>query len=123
MTGFLARVLLALPFVLLGWDAYQEPGRRVQSAEAIGIPEPQLAVKANGLTMVVTGITMALGIFPRLSALTLIGSLVPTTYAGHRFWEFDETAQRTNQRIHFLKNASMIGGLLAVVAQKKRTDD
>lgn len=120
MIGFLARVLLSLPFVLLGWEAYQEPGRRAQAAEAIGIPEPQLAVKANGLTMVAAGIAMALGIFPRLAALTLIGSLVPTTYAGHRFWEFDETAQRTNQRIHFLKNVSMIGGLLAVVAHKKK---
>jgi putative oxidoreductase len=120
MIGFIARVLLSLPFVLLGWEAYQEPGRRVQSAEKIGVPEPELAVKANGLTMVAAGIAMALGIFPRLSALTLIGSLVPTTYAGHRFWEFDETAQRTNQRIHFLKNISMIGGLLAVVAQKKK---
>jgi uncharacterized membrane protein YphA (DoxX/SURF4 family) len=118
MIGFLARFLLSLPFVLLGWEAYQEPGRRVQSAEAIGIPEPQLAVKVNGLTMVGAGIAMAFGIVPRLAALTLIGSLVPTTYAGHRFWEFDETAQRTNQRIHFLKNVSMIGGLLAVIAQK-----
>lgn len=119
MISFFARVFLSLPFVLLGWEAYQEPGRRVQSAEKIGVPEPELAVKANGLTMVGAGLTLALGIFPRLSALTLIGCLVPTTYAGHRFWEFDEAAQRTNQRIHFLKNLSMIGGLLAVVAQKK----
>jgi uncharacterized membrane protein YphA (DoxX/SURF4 family) len=120
MIGFLARVLLSLPFVLLGWEAYQEPGKRAQSAAKIGVPEPELAVKVNGLTMVGAGITLALGIFPRLSALTLIGSLTPTTYAGHRFWEFDEPGQRTNQRIHFLKNVSMIGGLLAVVAHKKR---
>jgi uncharacterized membrane protein YphA (DoxX/SURF4 family) len=118
MVLFIARVLLSLPFVLLGWEAHQEPGRRVQSAEKIGVPEPELAVKVNGLTMVGAGIGMGLGIFPRLSALTLIGCLVPTTYAGHRFWEFDETAQRTNQRIHFLKNVSMVGGLLAVAAQK-----
>lgn len=118
MIRFIARTLLSLPFVLLGWDAYQEPGNRVQSAEKIGVPEPHLAVKVNGLTMVGAGITMALGIFPRLSALALIGCLVPTTYAGHRFWEVDETAQRSNQRIHFLKNISMVGGLLVVVAQK-----
>ncbi len=119
MIRFAARVLLSLPFVLLGWEAYQEPGRRVQSAEKIGVPEPELAVKVNGLTMVGAGVTLALGIFPRLSALALIGCLVPTTYAGHRFWELDETASRTNQRIHFLKNISMMGGLLAVVAQKQ----
>jgi hypothetical protein len=38
--------------------------------------------------------------------------LVPTTYAGHRFWETDDKQERMQQRIHFLKNLSILGGLL-----------
>ncbi len=39
-------------------------------------------------------------------------SLVPTTLAGHRFWDESDASSRAAQRIHFLKNVSMLGGLL-----------
>ena len=43
---------------------------------------------------------------------TLAASLVPTTLAGHRFWELEDPAQRTQQKLHFFKNVSMLGGLI-----------
>ena len=64
----------------------------------------------------VAGTLLALGRFPRLSALALAATLVPTTAAGHRFWEAEEDADRAQQRIHFLKNLSMFGGLLIAAA-------
>jgi hypothetical protein len=57
-------------------------------------------------------VLLGLGRFPRLSALALAATLVPTTLAGHRFWEAEDDAGRTQQQIHFLKNLSMLGGLL-----------
>jgi putative oxidoreductase len=55
---------------------------------------------------------LALGRLPRLSALALAGSLVPTTLAGHRFWSETDPAKRSMQQIQFFKNVSMLGGLL-----------
>jgi uncharacterized membrane protein YphA (DoxX/SURF4 family) len=56
---------------------------------------------------------------PRLAALALAGTLVPTTIAGHRFWEIDNPQQRSAQRIHFLKNLSMLGGLLLAATDRE----
>ena len=42
----------------------------------------------------------------------LAESLVPTTLAGHRFWEESEPKARAGQRIYFLKNVSLFGALL-----------
>ena len=42
----------------------------------------------------------------------LAASLVPTTAAGHRFWEETDPDHPGDQRLHFLKNVSMLGGLL-----------
>ena len=70
------------------------------------------AVRINGAVQLVAGSMLALGRFPRVSALAVAASLLPTTYAGHRFWETDDKQERTQQRIHFLKNVSMFGGLL-----------
>jgi len=63
---------------------------------------------------VVGGVLLSFGIFRRLAASALIGSLVPTTLAGHRFWEeLDDTA-RQQQLTQFFKNLGLLGGLLLV---------
>ena len=69
-------------------------------------------VQVNAVVHLVAGSALALGRFPRLSSLALVATLVPTTFGGHRFWEETDPQQRANQRIHFMKNVSMAGGLL-----------
>ena len=49
---------------------------------------------------------------PGISAAALAATLVPTTAAGHRFWEEQDPAERAQQRVHFFKNVSMLGGLI-----------
>jgi uncharacterized membrane protein YphA (DoxX/SURF4 family) len=123
MTGLLyalGRMLLATPFIRLGFDAARQPGARVAMAAAIGVPEPDLAVRVNGWAMVGAGVALALGVVPRLAAVTLITSLIPTTAAGHAFWKEDEPAKRTGQLIHFLKNVAMIGALLQLAVRGGR---
>lgn len=82
---------------------------------APGLPVPVNGanlVRLNGAVHVVAGAALATGHFPRLSSLVLAGTLVPTSTAGHQFWNESDPGARANQRVHFLKNVSMIGGLL-----------
>ena len=70
-------------------------------------------VLADGALKVAAGGLLAFGQVPALvSALALAGSLVPTTIAGHAFWKESDPAKRKQQRVHFIKNVSMLGGLL-----------
>ena len=69
-------------------------------------------VLADGALKVAAGGLLAFGRFPRLSALALAGSLVPTTIAGHAFWKESDPAKRKQQRVHLIKNVTMLGGLL-----------
>ncbi|MGA4670977.1 DoxX family membrane protein [Propionibacteriaceae bacterium Y1923] len=109
----LGRVALGAPFIVMGWGAAAEPGRRVKAAEDFGVPEPQLAVRINGGAMVAGGAALAVGVPPRPAATGLALALVPTTLAGHPFWKHDDPALKANHRIQFLKNLAMAGGLLA----------
>ncbi len=128
-----ARVLTGSTYVLLGFDALREPGGRVdQAAEVLAairkvapLPEDdELVVRANAAVMVAAGALLALGRFPRLSALALAGSLVPTTLAGHSYWKVEDPAVRKVQRIQFHKNLAMLGGLLlAVLDEPSRPAD
>ena len=115
----LARPLLAVTFVYSGWDVARHPGYRAQAAASLGVPQPELAVRANGVTMVAAGLALALGIFPRLAAGILAASMVPTTLAGHPFWKESDPQKRSGHRIHFLKNVSIIGGLLLAAADDR----
>lgn len=110
----LGRCSFASIFILSGYDVATKPGGRVQLVERVlPCPNPEMAVRAQGVSMVALGSALALGIKPRCAALGLAASLVPTTYVGHQFWNEDDAMRRNNQRVHFLKNLSLIGGLLS----------
>jgi uncharacterized membrane protein YphA (DoxX/SURF4 family) len=77
------------------------------------VPEnPETLVKLNAGVQLGAGLALATGRAPRISAAVLAASLVPTTAAGHRFWEVQDPTQRTQQKLHFFKNLSVLGGLV-----------
>lgn len=111
-------ILLAGIFVTGGYGVLKEPGGRVTKVENAGIPMARQATILNGGTMLLAGTTLAVGVLPKLSALLLIGTLVPTTFVGHAFWDEDAPQNRIPQQIHFTKNLAIIGGLLTVLFEK-----
>jgi uncharacterized membrane protein YphA (DoxX/SURF4 family) len=123
----IARPLLAAPFVYGGISTLRKPQDRVPGARPvvekiaetadkqlpIELPKDvQQWVMADAAVKVVAGSLFALGRLPRLAALALSASVVPTTLAGHRFWEHSDPTERFGQLSNFLKNAGLLGGLL-----------
>jgi putative oxidoreductase len=120
--------MLASIFVAQGWQQFQNPERVSPLAEPVVQPlreripavpaETEHAVRINGAVQATAGTMLGLGVLPRIAALAIAGTLVPTTLAGHRFWEIEDPQERAAQRIHFLKNLTMMGGLLLAIADK-----
>jgi putative oxidoreductase len=118
----IARPMLASIFAIQGFDTLLHPERKVAQAEPVVRPvadrvpavpnSTEQAVRISGAVQVLGASLLAVGKLPRLSALAIAATLVPTTLAGHRFWEAEDDKDRAQQRIHFLKNVSMFGGLL-----------
>ncbi|MFJ3145139.1 DoxX family protein [Streptomyces halstedii] len=118
----LGRPMLASMFVAGGLSSVRSPHAVAPVAEPVVRPvadrvsvlpdRTEQLVRLNGAVQVAGGVLLGLGRCPRLSALALAATLVPTTLAAHRFWEAGESSDRAQQRIHFLKNLSMLGGLL-----------
>jgi putative oxidoreductase len=115
--------MLAGVFIAGGMDVLKNPEPRAKVAKPVvdmvasKVPfapsDPTTAVTLNALIHVGAGGLLAAGILPRLAALALATSIVPTTLAAHRFWEMEE-AQRSMHRTQFLKNTAILGGLLVV---------
>ncbi|MGW5054375.1 DoxX family protein [Actinokineospora sp. NPDC004072] len=127
----IARPMLAGIFIWGGVQALRAPEAHAEAAKPLldqakakagdRMPEqvptdPVALVKIDGAVKVVAGVMLATNRMPRLAALLLTGSLVPTTIGAHQFWAEKDPAQRNMHLQHFLKNAGLLGGLLLAVA-------
>ena len=121
LTHALARTMMAPIFVSGGIDAVRNPDEKAKLADPIlrriatatGLPgETRQIVRINGAVQIGAGSLLALGRAPRLASLALAVSLVPTTLAGHRYWEVADPTAKAAQRTELFKNLAMLGGLL-----------
>ena len=84
------------------------PGRPVLE-KATRIPtDTETLIRLNAAVQVGGGLMLATGRLTRPAALVLAGTLVPTTLAGHPFWNNDDPAPADNNQIHFLKNLGLV---------------
>jgi uncharacterized membrane protein YphA (DoxX/SURF4 family) len=130
-----ARTMLASYFVASGVKALREPDSLVPDAEPLTdrvvpllkeyapqqvagyVPnDARTLVRVHGATQVAGGLALASGKGRRLGALLLAGSLVPGTIAKHPFWSRSDPAQRAEDQHQFLKNVSLLGGVLVAAA-------
>ncbi len=125
------RAMLASYFVASGIRAIRDPEALVPVAEPLTdrvvplvkqyapeqvagvVPENTVTlVRVFGVAQVLGGAALATGKGRRLGALLLAGTLVPSTIAKHPFWTVPDPEQRAQDRSHFLKNVSLLGGVL-----------
>jgi uncharacterized membrane protein YphA (DoxX/SURF4 family) len=126
-----ARTLLASYFVVSGVKALRDPEALVPVAEPIAdkfvplvkeyapaqvasvIPEDaKTLVRVNAAAQVVGGLALATGKGRRIGSLLLAGSLLPSTIAKHPFWSRTDPDQKAMDKNQFLKNISLLGGVL-----------
>ncbi|MGW0364596.1 DoxX family membrane protein [Streptomyces sp. NPDC002990] len=122
----LARPLLAAPFVTGGLRSLRRPEVATETAQpvirAIGkrVPalagDPQQLVRVTSTIQTAAGLLLATGRAPRLAALTLAATLVPTSLTTHAFWTVEDPKERARQRGRFLTDLSALGGLLIAAA-------
>ena len=116
-----ARPLLAAIFIAGGLDQFKHPTAKAKTAgpllakvgPRVGLPDdPELLIRANGMAMVGAGALLATGHLPRVASSVLAVTLVPTTVAAHAFWKEQDPEVRERQKVQFLKNLGLLGGLL-----------
>lgn len=127
----LARPLLSMIFVVQGANSIRNPEPLVPKAQPVTdrlvpmvkkVAPPQVSdripettvnlVRLNGAVQVVGGLALASGKGRRLGAAALAATLLPVTVAGHPFWQFKDKESRQAQRVQFMKNLGLLGGLL-----------
>ncbi|WP_063059181.1 DoxX family protein [Nocardia sienata] len=122
-----ARPLLASAFVVNGVETLMHPESRVKEASTLvhkgkeslpsdiagNLPaDPGTLVRVTAAVQIAGGALLALGKAPRPAALALAATVVPATVTEQNFWAENDPERRAAKRTAFLKDVSLLGGLM-----------
>jgi putative oxidoreductase len=112
----LGRLLLSLIFVASAAgkiNDWQSPAKMMADK---GVPAVDALLSIAIALEISGGLLVLLGWYTRFGALALLLFIVPVSLIMHNFWTIEEGPQRMEQMISFMKNVSISGGLVMVLA-------
>ncbi len=81
-----------------------------------GVPVPKIMLVGAILFLIAGGLSVAAGFKARIGATLLLIFLLLATYYFHDFWTMEDPVAKQEQMIQFMKNASMMGAMLVIIA-------
>lgn len=109
------RILLAALFIISGFGKIAGYDGTAGYMASKGMPFVNVLLPAAIAIELGGGLLLAIGYKARWAALAIALFLVPTTLIFHAFWGIDPK-EAAMQQINFLKNVSILGGMLMVFA-------
>ena len=111
----IARVLLALMFLLAGFSKFAGLDGTAGYIASKGLPMPQLLAFGTAALEVGGALLLIVGWKARWAALALAAFTLLASLIFHNYWALP-AEQQMMQQLMFMKNLAVVGGLLAVFA-------
>ena len=115
----LGRALFGGYFLYSGIQHFVNTDTMIGYTASKGVPAPELAVIGSGVLILLGGMSLLLGLWPRVGATMIAIFLVAVTPIMHNFWTETGVA-RMNDMAHFLKNVGLLGGACFAAAMPTR---
>ena len=110
LAALAGRILLALIFLLSGIDKFVHYAPTLGYMTKVGLPFPEVLLIASGIIEIVAALAIIAGWNARWAAAALVLWMIPVT------WVFHNPSGGQEQMAHFMKNVSIMGGLLVLWA-------
>jgi len=115
-TALAGRILLSAIFIVSGFAKLTDPAGAQGYMNMNGIPHADILVYVAGVAELAGGVALLFGFLARVAAIGLVMLLAIINLTMHAFWNL-EGADAKTQMVQFMKNLSIMGGLLMVVAR------
>jgi len=110
LAALAGRILLALIFLLSGIDKFVHYAPTLGYMTKVGLPFPEVLLIASGIIEIVAALAIIAGWNARWAAAALVLWMIPVTLVFH------SPGGGQEQMAHFMKNVSIMGGLLVLWA-------
>ncbi|MEJ1241873.1 DoxX family protein [Chryseolinea sp. T2] len=108
------RIMFCAVFLITSPNAFKK--QTIQYAGMKGVPFPSLAVPLSGIIEIAGSLSIILNYHPQLGGSLIVMYLLPVTLSMHNFWSFTDPMTRQIEFANFLKNLSIMGGAVLIVA-------
>ncbi len=110
------RLLFGGYFLIAGINHFRGAKMMAGYAASKNVPAPLAAVLGSGALLLLGGLSVLTGVYP-YAGLALIGVfLIGVTSRMHDFWRIEDPMQRMGEQVNFMKNAGLLGAVLALYA-------
>ncbi len=113
--ALVGRILLGLIFVLSGFGKLTGFAGLVGTIAGKGLPMPELLAALSVAIELGGGLLLVIGFKARWAALVIFLFIIPISLTFHNFWTMEGAAAAAN-KIHFMKNLAIMGGMLMLAA-------
>jgi len=113
--ALVGRILLGLIFVLSGFQKLMGFSGVAAAIAGKGLPMPEVLAVLTVVIELGAGLLLVVGWKARWAAFLLFLFVIPVSLVYHNFWTM-EGAQAAMNKIQFMKNVSIMGGMLLAAA-------
>lgn len=110
------RIIVGAYYLMGAYHHFADMHALARAAAAHNVPLPEAAVLGAGVLLAIAGVTLLLGVLPRLGVLALVVFLLPVSFFMHPFWAEKNPALRMSDMINFTKNMALLGSALMFLA-------
>jgi putative oxidoreductase len=109
----IGRLMFAYYFgVVAGIGHFKKDQMMRGYAQQAGFPVPAVAGWVAGVWLIFAAVSVGFGIWPDVGSLMIGAFVIPATLFFHRFWSFEDEAQKTLQTSAFYRNLIIFGASL-----------
>jgi len=116
VVALVGRILFALVFLGSAFGHFTQSTQMAGYAQSKRVPAPRVAVLGTGALQLVGALLIVLGVWGDLGALLLVVFLIPTAVIMHGFWAETDPQARQTEMVQFLKDLSLAGAALTLIA-------
>jgi putative oxidoreductase len=113
--ALVGRVLLGSIFVLSGFQKLMGFSGLIAGIAGKGLPMPEVLAVLTIAIELGAGLLLVVGWKARWAALLIFLFIIPVSLTYHNFWAMEGAAAAMN-KIQFMKNVSIMGGMLLAAA-------
>jgi putative oxidoreductase len=110
------RVIVGTYYLFSAFNHFTRLGAMSAMVAARHVPLPEVAVFISGLLLLIGGVSLLLGVVPRIGVAAVVLFMVPVTLIMHPFWADADPGRRMVDLINFTKNFALLGSSLMFLA-------
>jgi putative oxidoreductase len=113
---FIGRLIFGGYWLINAYNHLFKTSNYLGYVQSKGIKYPRFSIIGSGILILIGGLSMIFGFWPKIGAIAIAIFLIGVTYKMHAFWKIVDPMQKMNEQIQFRKNIALLGASIMTLA-------